>query len=311
MSNLRLTVVPVALRAVDDEPGRPALSVAYFRSGDDWLTTEVSSASEVVSAARQMLDEAVPEELLSDGRKAADVFRLENAGVDYSTGQPNLLLTVVLPIAATELQRGRWTELVPWAENAGADARPQPLDPVRGAIAMFWRDQLTTSTAALDFLPKYFPASQVRAVYESLWGATQSDGNFQRWLTTARGADGGVICAEVADSSVREEAQIAFAENLSAAGMAAGLMTGTAIASAWDPKYVGTSGKVSALAGLAVIPAAVVAGALVGSFVSWQRSKVTGRPPSWYSRTAEIRTDLRALYAVRPVVQIESQTFVE
>lgn len=307
MGSFRVTVVPVALRAEDnEEPGRPALSLAYFKLGEEWLVRGASGESNVISAARQLLSAAVPDELLPDRRAAADIFRLENAGVDYSSGCPNLLLTAALPIAATELRSDYWTELVPWGMDARTDP---PLDPVRSAIAVYWREQLTKSTAALDFLPRYFPASQVRAVYESLWGGSQPDSNFQRWLTTARDAEGGAICEEVVDSSVREEAQAAFARNLSSAGMAAG-MTATAVAGAWDPKFVGTSGKVSALAGLAVIPAAVVAGALVGSLVSWQRSRVTGRPPSWYRRTVATRTDLRALYAVRPTVPMQSVNFL-
>lgn len=310
MSSLRVTVVPVALRADDDEPGRPSLSLAYFKLDADWLTETVSDASGVIAVASRLLSESVPEELLTDGRKAAEIFRLENAGVDYSSGCPNLLLTAALPIAATELRSDYWAELVPWGASGGNDQQAKALDPVRSAIALYWREQLTKSTAALDFLPKYFPASQVRAVYESLWGGSQPDGNFQRWLTTARDADGVAVCEEVVGSSVREEAQAAFAKNLSTAGAAAGMTTATAVAGAWDPKFVGTSGKVSALAGLAVIPAAVVAGALVGSLVSWQRSRVTGRPPSWYRRTVATRTDLKALYAVRPAVPVQSVNFL-
>ncbi|MCM3695946.1 hypothetical protein [Microbacterium oleivorans] len=310
MSDLRVTVVPVALRADEDEQAKTPLSLSFFKLDSRWLTEAVSAAPNVIAAASRLLREAVPDELVAGGRQASDTFRLENAGVDYSSGSPNLLLTAALPIAATELRNQCWTELIPWGAAVGDGGQLPPLDPVRSAVAMYWREQLTKTTAALDFLPKYFPASQVRAVYESLWGGSQSESNFQRWLTTARDAGGAAICEEIADTSVREEAQAAFARNLTTAGMATGMTTASAVAGAWDPKFVGTSGKVSALAGLAVIPAAVVAGALVGSFVSWQRSRVTGRPPTWYRRTVTTRSELKALYAVRPAVPLPSSNFV-
>ncbi|WP_336630985.1 MULTISPECIES: hypothetical protein [unclassified Microbacterium] len=309
MPTLRVTVVPVALRANDD-PTRPALSLSYFSLDSGWLSEAVSEPSDVVGLARQLLSRAVPDELLTEEFDAIYTLRLENAGVEYSSGSPNLLLTATLPIAVTELRSDAWTELVPWPANARRSEQRAPLDPVRLAIAGYWREQLTKTTAALDLLPKYFPASQVRAVYESLWGGGQAESNFQRWLTTARDTNGAAICEEVIDSSVREEAQAAFARNLTATGMTAGMTTATAVARAWDPKFVGTSGKVSALAGLAVIPAAVVAGALVGSLVSWQRSRITGRPPAWYQRTVATRSDLKALYVVRPAVTLPSATFV-
>ena len=309
MSTLRVTVVPVALRAEDDST-RPTLSLSYFSSDTGWLSEAVTEPSEVAGIGQRLLSRAVPNELLTEHLEAIHTLRLENAGVDYSSGSPNLLLTAALPIAVTELRGDAWTELVPWPSSTRGSAQRAVLDPVRVAIAGYWREQLMKTTAALDFLPKYFPASQVRAVYESLWGGSQAESNFQRWLTTARDTDGTAICEEVFDSSVREEAQAAFARNLTATGMTAGMTTANAIARAWDPKFVGTSGKVSALAGLAVIPAAVVAGALAGSLVSWQRSRVTGRPPAWYQRTVATRSGLKALYVVRPAVPLPSATFL-
>lgn len=310
MSSLRVTVVPVALKA-DDDPTQPSLAVSYFGEGSDWLAEDVPDSSTVADAGRRLLARAIPDELRTDEFDAVTTIPLENAGVDYSSGCPNLLLTAVLPIAVTEFRGEAWTKLIPSPGSVQGGGRQTRLDPVRAAIASYWREQLTKTTAALDFLPKYFPASQVRAVYESLWGGSQLESNFQRWLTTARDADGTVICEEVVDSSVRAEAQAAFAKNLTAAASTtAGMTTATAVARAWDPRFIGTSGKVSAMAGLAVIPAAVVAGALVGSLVSWQRSRVTGRPPAWYHRTVATRADLKALYVVRPVVSLPSATFL-
>jgi len=285
------------------------LSVSAFRSGSEWLTAK-ADPSEALDAARRLLNSAIPSEVESEERDVAANIRLESAGVDYSSGTPNLLFTSVLPIAATELGGDGWGELVDWVKSS-ENARPQAgADPVRAAISAYWRDQLVKTTAAFDFLPKYFPASQVRSVYASVWGESQVDSNFQRWLTTARDVNGEALCAEVTDAAVRDEAQAAFAKRLSQTGTAVGVATATSVARAWDPKFVGTSGKIGAMSGLAVIPAAVVAGAIVGSLVSWQSSRATGRPPSRYRRVVPERTSLRTWYPVRPDDATSAPTFV-
>lgn len=299
MMKLRVTVVPVVLRPIDEDARTPQLAVSMLRPAGKWLATTVSDTAGALEAARRMLDDAVLDGVEAELPGEKPALRLENAGVEYSFGEPNLLFSVVLPIAAAELsgQETDWSLLTPWVDDNSTCSQLRSLDPVRAAIIAYWRGQLLQTTAAFDFLPKYFPTSQVRSVYASVWGENQADGNFQRWLASARDVMGDEVCVGVIDEKVRQETQAAFAERL--AGVGFGLTTAT-LAKAWDPKFVGLSAGVGALAGVGAMPAAVVAGAIVGSLVGWQRARGTGRPPTWYRRTNADRVDLKTWYPVRP-----------
>ncbi|TFB66188.1 hypothetical protein [Cryobacterium sp. Hz9] len=290
MLRFRVTVVPVVLRPIDDDPQTPHLAVSMLRPSGDWLDATVPDAAAALSTARRLLDEAVPEDV-----DAGDV-RMENAGVDYSSGEPNLLFTAVLPIAAAELRgtTNDWSLLTPWADDGPTRAALLRLDPVQAAMVHYWRDRLVQTTAAFDFLPRYFTTSQARSVYSSVWGESQADGNFQRWLASARDVNGMALCEGVSDVEVRREAQTAFAERVAKVGL-----TAEGVTKAWDVKFVGVSAGVGALSGVASIPAAAVAGAIVGSLIGWQRAKGAGRPPSWY-HTTRSRIDLKTWYPVRP-----------
>lgn len=308
MMRLRVTVVPVVLRPTDEDARTPQMAVSMFKPGGKWLDTTVSDATEALQAARRVLDDAVPARVDNDPQELKWASRLENAGVVYRFGEPNLTLTAVLPIAAAELSgtTGDWSTLTPWVDGRSTRTQLGDLDPIRAAIISYWRGQLVQTTAALDFLPKYFPTSQVRSVYSSVWGENQADGNFQRWFASARDASEDHVCVGVVDEVVREATQTAFAERLAGVGF-----TAAKVATAWDPKFVGLSAGVGALAGVGAMPAAVVAGAIVGSLVGWQRAKGTGRPPSWYSRTKTDRVELKTWYPVRPPAVEGSSVFVE
>lgn len=295
MTTLRVTVVPVGLRPLggDDQSGR--LGVSTLKREGAWLSASITDPSETLQMARRLLDGAVPQEVA-----AGD---LENAGVEYSSGSPNLLLTAVLPISAAELSDNAedWPLLAPWVGDAEAKQRTsmlRPLEPIQGAMVAYWRGQLIQTTAALDFLPKYFTMHQARSVYASVWGERQQDGNFQRWLGSAEDVSRANVCKEVEGGDAREEIQDEFAQRLAASA------TGISVAMVkkqWDPKVVGTSSAVSGLGGLAtLIPAAAVAGAVVGATVAYQRARSAGRPPRWYSRVVNKRIGLKTWYPVRP-----------
>lgn len=96
MASLRITVVPVALRPPVEEPQSAQLRVSTLRPSGEWLSSTVSDPGQALEAARRMLDEAVHPDVRAG-------VHLENAGVDFSSGAPELLLTAVLPIAAAEL----------------------------------------------------------------------------------------------------------------------------------------------------------------------------------------------------------------
>ncbi|MEG3614643.1 hypothetical protein [Isoptericola haloaureus] len=306
MGTLRVTVAPVALRPVVD--GQVSqFRVSTLRPGGNWLSAEVSDPSDVLRRGRALVEVAltdpVPAEVLEG-------LRLENAGVDYSGETPNLLLSVVLPIAAVELGDAEdWPLLAPW-DDAGGGAGPLLThDPLRAAFVAYWREQLVHTSAALDFLPTYFTMSQARSVYSSVWGEPQAEGNFQRWLTTAKAADGSPLCEEALDENVKRRTQEELASRLTKAGLKG--LSAAGVAKAWtDPKIVGASSGVTALAGLAAVPVAGIAGAIVGSAIGYQASKSPGRPPRWYKRSTSERNPLKSWYPVRPPQIALQNTFV-
>lgn len=306
MTSLRVTIAPVALRPPADDPQSAQLRVSTLRPGGEWLSTTVPDPSTALEVARRMLGEAVRPEVRADAH-------LENAGVDYSSGAPDLLLTAVLPIAAAELDDAAddWPLLTPWVgDEPPADrVRLLRLDPVQAAMIAYWRGQLVRTTAAFDFLPKYFTMVQARSVYASIWGERQPDGNFQRWLLSAEGVKTGKVCREVEDDEARLATQTAFAQRLASAGMG---VSPDLVKAQWDPKIIGTSGAVASLAGVASwIPAAPMVGAIVGATIGYQRAKSAGRPPRWYSRTVDQRSDLRTWYPVRPPATKRPPVFVD
>jgi len=293
---MRLTVMPVALRPEGDDPGSP-MAVSVLRSTSGLITEMVEDIAAVVPQAESMLAAALPSEVDDDPDLRGRNRRLENIGVDYSSGVPNLLFSAVLPIAATELngEPDRWTRLV----MREADDAARVTAPETRALVRYWRDQLLRTTAAFDFLPEYFPLSQVRAIYSSVWGEEQQDANFQRWMLSAKDVESAPVLAEVASEVVQRSAQAAFVERVARVLGA----VPSSIQSNWDPKYVGVSAGVAALGGgMKAIPAAVVAGAIVGSLVGWQRARGAGRPPAWFRRTNVQRVELLTWYPVRPPI---------
>ncbi len=271
------------------------MAVSVLCSERGLLSEEVEDAEHVIPQVRRMLAGVLPREIDQDPVLRRRVQRLENVGVEYSAGAPNLLFSAVLPIAASELdgRANRWTRLV----QGRADARTHPPEAEVSALLGYWRQQLVRTTAAFDFLPEFFPISQVRAVYSSVWGEDQQDANFQRWLLSARDVDAEPVVAEQDSADVQRSTQAAFIDRV--AGVLGAEPSG--IANNWDPKYVGVSAGIAALGGgMRAFPVAVAAGAIVGSLVGWQRARSAGRPPSWFRRTQPQRVELQTWYPVRP-----------
>lgn len=291
---MRLTVLPVALHPEGDDPLSP-MAVSVLSAGSSSSSAVVEDVTRVLPQARRMLAGMLPSEIKGDMELRRRTQQLESVGVDYTSGVPNLLFSAVLPIAASELdgEVNDWVRLAPSQGDVGVD----PADPGISALVRYWREQLVHTTAALDFLPEFFTVSQVRAVYSSVWGEEQADANFQRWLLSARDVEATPVVTEVASERVQQSTQDAFVQRMASALGAEPV----SIARNWDPKYVGLSAGVAALGGgMKAIPAAAVAGAIVGSLVSWQRARGAGRPPAWFRRTNAHRVELQTWYPVRP-----------
>lgn len=286
--------MPVGLRPNAQASVAP-LGVAVLMNDRGFVSASVDDLGTVVAQAQALLTSVLPQEVTGDPELGPRGGGLESIGVDYSAGAPNLLFSAVVPIAASELSDDAavWSPLAS-SRTGGDDAG---MTPERTMLLRYWRDQLLRTTAAFDFLPQYFPASQVRAIYSSVWGEEQQDANFQRWLLTAQDIDAQRIVLEQDSESVRDRAQEAFSSRVSRPLGA----ESSSIARGWDPKYVGISAGVAALgAGMGAIPAAAAAGAVVGSLVSWQRFRGAGRPPAWFSRRTPTRVELQTWYPARP-----------
>lgn len=302
MATIRVSVVPVAMRPLLSDPQSTQLRVSTLRPGGEWLSAPVPEPADALHVARELLEREVPPEL-----RAA--LRLENVGVDYATGVPNLVLTAVLPIAAAELRDSPndWRLLTPWVDSDSKRMHLLSEDLVRAAVVAYWRGQLARTSASLDFLPKHFTIAQVRSVYASVWGELQAHGNFQRWLLdSARDESGNPLLKKVGEEEVREEVQSGLAVGLATLGLTLG-----GVRKAWgDSKIVGASASVVGARGLAALPAVAIAGAIVGGTVAWQRAANTGRPPIWYTRHTNDRVDLKSRYPVRPPAPVSLVTFV-
>lgn len=303
MASIRVTVAPVAMRPLSEDPQSTQLRVSTLRPDGEWPSATVPDPGNALQVARELLEREVRPEL-----RAA--LRLENVGVDYAAGVPNLMLTAVLPIAAAELRDAPqdWQLLTPWVDSDSKRMQLLSEDPVRAAMVVYWRGQLGRTSASLDFLPKHFTIAQVRSVYASVWGEVQAHGNFQRWLLdSARDVSDSPLLKKVGEEEVRQEVQSGLAVGLTALGMTLG-----GVRKAWgDSKIVGASASVVGARGLATLPAVALAGAIVGGTIAWQRAANTGRPPIWYTRRIDDRVDLKTSYPVRPPAPASVPTFLD
>jgi len=314
--------VPVTLKPVESHLrvhvlGRPNGNSDNGRSvGGKWYSHSLLGAGHgIVPTAQILLAQACPQ-LTPDALRQ---IPLENAGVFYGDGAPNLVVTAVLPMqsddaAASEL-------LVPWQPDAASSTpnNPEELaepDPVQRIVIEYWRQQLAHTNAVFDFLPKYFTSAQIRAVYSSLWGRKQSDGNFARWLKGVRGPDGQLIRADLvkdpkkARELVRHEVRDEFARRVAATGT----IGAEAIIRAWpdgDKAPVGISAAVNPLPELTVAlhPGFAAIGAQVGATLAYQDGK-KGSPPNWHTRAHPGRVLIDAPYSVHPAQDFPRNTFI-
>ncbi len=305
MAKLTVTVVPVSLLPF----GKVQLRVTGCRPRGEWAVKGVSDPGDVLPTATSLLAEMVSD--MDTGTESL----LENVGVDYSGGMPNLVFTAVVPMAASverapgvsDTTSDDWALMTPWGSRRDAAHQTDEIEPVRQMLIAHWRDQLEHTTAAFDFLPTYFTNYQVRAVYSSVWGERQAGGNFYRWLHSAQDVDGKRLCVEVASEKVQHDVVKSLAGLLRKHAPAA---VASQIAQMWDPKMIGASSTLSALGGLSAVPVFAAMGATVGSKVAYQTAKSAGKPPAWYRRHNPKRLRLVSAYPVAPPFDITRPVFV-
>ena len=122
------------------------------------------------------------------GRGPKVLAPLEKVAFASSGSDLRLVYTTVLPLAELvgpagrpddERDLGDWVLLTPWVGRGNVPAR-EILPEEHLLVRDYWRRQFEETSAVLEFLPRYFTTSQVRAAYSSLWGEEQHVGAFYR-----------------------------------------------------------------------------------------------------------------------------------
>lgn len=311
MASLSVVVVPASLLPV----GEAQLRVVTYRPGGAWLTRTVPDAAQTRDVARELLQQVLPED--PDFRST----RLESAGVDFSGETPKIVLTAAVRMLPELADPQRldgdthpdWPLLAPW-QPVGLAA--EVIDDTRALLIAHWREQLERTTAAFDFLPRYFTTAQVRAIYSSIWGEAQNDGNFHRWLHPKLNAER--ICKPAPAEMVRSEVETRLAAGLrtlsdlmpTVMGAASGMAASRQAAAIFVDSAVGISPRRMGPMALAV-PAVAAIGAVVGGAVAYQSGRSAGKQPVWYEREDAEREPLAVWYAPKPAKLVERPTFIE
>ncbi|MDR2704044.1 MAG: hypothetical protein LBB58_06865 [Cellulomonadaceae bacterium] len=300
-----LIVAPVAVK-----PEQGQLQVHLLRDPDGTLpTAPLRGDRSVLAQAQELLGQL--------GHKSIPEVCFENVGAIYQDGEPYLVTTTVLPMLVdNSVNSGALVPFASGSDSAKDKDFAEVSDPVQRQVIEYWRRQFIRTNAVLDFLPKYFTSNQVRALYSSLWGKEQSDGNFARWLRDVKGEDGTLIRADLhkdpkkAREQVRTEVRDDFAERVAQSG----IVNAEAIIKAWpseDKAPVGISASVHPLSELitAIHPELSDIGAEVGAEVAYQDVK-KGSPPNWHTRGHNRRVLIEPCYSVPPKREYPTPTFI-
>jgi len=298
MPRVEVVLVPVAL--VPAEPDQ--LRLMAFRPSGTFLRDGVK-AGEDVPAAVLRLAERVPSTMGPPTAAPESVAFLAD-GADVA-----LVFSVPLPLAGAPAGNGGdperiaadWVLVTPWI-GRGNVSRSVGMSVEHELVRNYWRRQFEETSAALEFLPRYFTIAQVRAAYSSLWAEEQHIGAFYRWFGGDVLPDGRELIKDATDDVVRDEVQRVFTAELQASELGPQLARGTTGASALGSagKSVGMSAAILGATGLGILPAAALAAGVAGAVVAFQRRPNRGKKPTWYRRRSTERVLLDDPYAPRP-----------
>ena len=300
MRQINVVVVPVSLMPYDSTQ----LRVVTHKPNGQWLQSPVPASHSSAKVAREVLG-ALP---VSEHEVASGLAEPEAAGFVETGNALQLVYTAALPLSAYLLAQTAnkpvrdedWPLLAPWLgkEVGVTEARQRltDLDDIHRLVLGHWRRSIEETTAAFDLLPEHFTTSQVRAVYSSVWGAPQDAGNFHRWLHRQNSR----ACVEVAGESVQREVKGALQRRIEGSalqreGLDVGAMVGDRLIGT-APAALGASVGVA----LASVAPLVVASAIVGGLVAYQRRAAPGKPPQWYTPAHKGRHALDESYSPRP-----------
>lgn len=306
MPELRVGVVPTALAAESDTD----LRLKVWLPGGKLRVRPIADAGEAFRVAAE----------LTFGPKATSedtsrLFRIQKTAwvpLDDGDSPAVLLFLVPLPMWAPaivgqeSLKTAKAEHLVIDSSNPDWEPlvrrRSGHLDvtngPIRQTIVSRWQHELETTTAAFDFLPKFFTTSQLRSVYASAWGldpnADLDAANFNKWLHKGKNAG---VCVPVSASEVRESVEERFADEL--AGRQVGedaRLAATGELARMGAPIVGLGLRAAGLGPLGLIAGIAGAAAIAGAAVAFQTSTAPGKPPQWYRRAEEQTVPLREYF---------------
>ena len=303
-SNVGVLVLPVALFPAFDG----SIGFLAFRPAGDWL--RASATSDPRGVAEQLLHEQGPS--LVDSLPG---WRPQLERVTFTDDDRGLTLvyTASLPMTTPLMDRDLratqpvnvpdgWVDLLA-AVRSGARPNREAWttgDHAGHVVLDYWRQQLEETTAAFDLLPRYFTTSQMRLVYEAVWGKEQDAGNFHKWLH-----DDNQGIATLADETriMHEVDAVARAAWMPSLKAAAPGLTMNQVA----PKLVGSSPLVAIGGALGAIVGVAVGTAAAGGLVAYQSARNAGPQPKWYRRTKPGRVILKDLYSPRPTWLVQGR----
>lgn len=301
-----VVVVPVALVPSEDDQLR---MMAYVPDGR-FLREQINEKESVEQCAEGVASSATADLPVSSLDSGTDgprtTLRMEEVGFAATGSSVRLVFTTVLPLAdlvgaaspsATRDDLKDWMLLTPWVGRGNMpDDADLPVEQV--LVRNYWRRQLEETTAILEFLPRYFTTGQVRDAYSSLWGAEQHVGAFHRWLHDRD--DHKISLVKPAnEDDVRKHVELAFAVALQRSELGPQIAPNTQQLSA--SSGVGMSVAMVAGSALGFLPAALLAGAVVGGVVAYQQRTGRGKKPHWYESAQRERILIDDPYAPRPV----------
>lgn len=302
MWRVKVVVVPVGLVPTP----RDSLRMMAFAPHGEFVSAEARSPATLEACVQDLASSATA------GLPTTSLLQLEQVAFVPAGEGITLIYTTVVPLVAwheheTEVSAEDWVLLTPWV-GRGQRRERESVSREHALVRNYWRRQLEETSAALDFLPKYFTTAQVRAAYDSLWAEEQHVGAFHRWLHDREVPTKTPLVAPADEDVVRRDAERAFESALKSSDLGPQMQTITpaaaasagGLASVAAGHAVGLSSAMIARGALGFLPAALVAGGVAGSVVAYQRRVGRGKKPLWYTRAERRRILIDDPYAPRP-----------
>ncbi|TPW70173.1 hypothetical protein [Schumannella sp. 10F1B-5-1] len=287
-----MTKVVARLVSVSWWPGSDLVpaGLTYFSPPQGLPACDLEGNVNAFEAGRRLARQVVPPLIETGGHVDTEpvAFFIDDSGsvvlVFTAVGPPAAGLIDADGALVQDPSTSHWRVL----DSDRVDDEPKEIELVRH----HWREQLATTSALCDFLPKYFTASQARSAFDGLWGGPQDAANFYRWLHRDN-ADAFLRVGPVTEVAGEQEDVVA---NAIAESAGLGVQVGRALSA--GVTALTASSKLSALgAAASVVPFVALAAARI--YISTKQQR--GPAPQLFVRSAPERIRLESPYGPRPV----------